>query len=558
MTAAVPSWDIVGPRSTDADLVRAAAAGDRQAFAVMYDRYANRLHDFCAGMLSDRDAAADCVQDAFVTAAKCLGDLREPEKLRAWLYGIARHQAMRRIRNRRREQLSDELPEVVSGDPGPETMAGRSELANLIAEAAGGLSDRDRSVLELAYRHGLDGPELAEALGVSQTNANTMVYRLRETIEKCLGALLVARRARTTPDRCPELAAMLRGWDGQFTILMRKRIARHIESCNSCEQERRRMVSPVALLGAAPVFIPAPSWLRDHTLHEIQLTCSGTGMTSAAPLTQRAPTRYDAPRRTTVHDSPRPAGHEAGEDADGDDDERQARRLILLVGLFAGIPLAALVLTIAWVYLPNRAVNPSGVTGPVPPSTVPAPVGPLATVPPPSAPPPAGQTAIRGPSAPAVQPPRGPVAPPVPGTGTAPEPLPAQQPNVLAPPPGPAAPPLPNVLAPQPPLLPNVLPPPPGPAAPPLPNVLAPQPPLLPNILAPPPAAPPLPNGLAPQPPLPDVLPPAPAPQPTALAPAPAPSLGDGQTPPGLGDSGLIAPETVTPEQDPVLIPPPR
>jgi RNA polymerase sigma factor (sigma-70 family) len=376
MTAAVPSWDIVGPRSTDADLVRAAAAGDRQAFAVMYDRYANRLHDFCAGMLADRDAAADCVQDAFITAATCLADLREPDKLRAWLYGIARHQAMRRIRDRRREQLSDELPEVVSGDAGPDTMAGRSELANLIAEAAGGLSDRDRSVLELAYRHGLDGPELAEALGVSQTNANTMVYRLRETIEKCLGALLVARRARTTPNRCPELAAMLKGWDGQFTILMRKRIARHIESCHGCDQERRRMVNPVALLGAAPVFIPAPAWQRDRTLHEIQLTCSGSGMTSNPPA-PRAPAGRDKLWGSPAAASDRTPHSADHEHEDNDDDERLNRRLILLVGLFVGIPLAALVLSLAWAYLPNRAVNPSGVTGPVPPSTYPASVGPV-------------------------------------------------------------------------------------------------------------------------------------------------------------------------------------
>jgi DNA-directed RNA polymerase specialized sigma24 family protein len=41
----------------------------------------------------------------------------------------------------------------------------------LIAEAAGGLSDRDREVLELSYRHGLAGPELAEALGVTPDNA---------------------------------------------------------------------------------------------------------------------------------------------------------------------------------------------------------------------------------------------------------------------------------------------------------------------------------------------------------------------------------------------------
>jgi hypothetical protein len=71
----------------------------------------------------------------------------------------------------------------------------------------------------------------------------------------------VARQARATTDACAELRAILAGWDGRFTALMRKRIARHIESCPACEQQRRRLVNPVALLGGAPVFIPAPSWL---------------------------------------------------------------------------------------------------------------------------------------------------------------------------------------------------------------------------------------------------------------------------------------------------------
>jgi len=80
---AVPSWDIVRP--TDAELARAAAGGDRGAFAEIYDRYADRLHDICIGMLRDRDSAADCVQDAFCTAATRLTQLREPDKLRPWL-----------------------------------------------------------------------------------------------------------------------------------------------------------------------------------------------------------------------------------------------------------------------------------------------------------------------------------------------------------------------------------------------------------------------------------------------------------------------------------------
>jgi RNA polymerase sigma factor (sigma-70 family) len=252
----------------DATLARAAAAGDRSAFAEIYDRYADRLHDFCIGMLRDREAAADCVQDVFVTAATKLVQLREPDRLRSWLYAIARSEALARIRARKREQLSEEIPEMPSNDADMATMAARTELADLIADASGGLSERDRVVLELAYRQGLDGPELAEALGVTPKNANTLVERLRETIARSLGALLVCRRGKADPDRCPELAAILDRWDGEFTPLMRKRVARHIDSCVVCEGDRARMVRPAALLPATPLVIPAPAWLREPTLDQ--------------------------------------------------------------------------------------------------------------------------------------------------------------------------------------------------------------------------------------------------------------------------------------------------
>ncbi len=372
---AVPDWDIVGP-GTDAELARAAAAGDRHAFAGIYDRYADRLHDFCVGMLGDRDAAADCVQDAFCTAATSLGGLREPDKLRPWLYAIARNEALRRLRDRRRERPADTLPEAVSPEAGPDVLAGRMELANLIAEVAGGLSDRDRSVLELAYRHGLDGPEVAQALGVSESAAKSMVFRLRDTIERCLGALLVSRDARTNPNRCPELASVLHGWDGKFTILMRKRIARHIDSCTVCDQERRRLVNPVALLGAVPVFIPAPGWLRDRTLGEIPPT--GPGEQLRADTAPR-PARTEGPLGTTAASGDsrvEPDGHEAAADA------RVKHRLTLAVALMVGIPLTILGGTIVWRYLPDTPVNPSGVTESEPASRPPA--GPLTIAPAPN------------------------------------------------------------------------------------------------------------------------------------------------------------------------------
>jgi RNA polymerase sigma factor (sigma-70 family) len=282
-------WDVAG--RSDAQLASDAAAGDRVAFAGIYDRYASRLHDFCIGMLRDREGAADCVQDTFCTAATGLAQLRDPDKLRPWLYAIARHQALRRIAQRRSERLYEELPEMASDDPGPDTLAARNELAELITAAAGGLSDRDRAVLELAYRHGLHGPELAQALGVSTAAARTLAHRLRDTIERALGALLIARRAATHPNPCAALDAILAGWDGVFTVLIRKRIARHIDTCPTCEQDRAQLITPAALLGATPSFIAARQRPRRST---ISLRHNTT--TTSPPLTTTSPT---APTRPT-------------------------------------------------------------------------------------------------------------------------------------------------------------------------------------------------------------------------------------------------------------------
>lgn len=420
---AVPNWDIVGPSGSDGELVRASAAGDQTAFASIYDRYADRLHDFCAGMLADRDSAADCVQDSFCIAATRLPQLRDPDKLRPWLYSIARNEALRRIRERRRETPSEELPDMASDDAGPDTLAARTELADLIADAAGGLSDRDRSVLELAFRHGLDGPDLAEALGVSASNANTIVHRLRGTIERSLGALLVSRRVRNSGG-CPELSAMLDGWDGHFNVLMRKRVSRHIESCQACDEQRRRLVSPVALLGAAPVFIPAPTWLRDRTLSEIQLT------SASAPLGDGA-TRGDR------------AG--AG---------RDSRSSLVPVAAFVVALLAALGLTLLWLNMQQTTIQtPIKVSETAPPPPAPSPA-----IPPPPPPPAATVEPVPPPVAPPIQ--RTPTVEPPVAEPTPVVPPPISEPPVPPPPPPPPLPDWTDWLPPWPP--PPPPPPPPG------------------------------------------------------------------------------------------------
>ena len=114
-----------------------------------------------------------------------------------------------------------------------------------------GLSDRDRLLLELADRQQLSGDELAGALGVPRATAYTLVGRARATARNSIGALLVARTGRA---ECPELDQLLTGWDGQLTTLRRKQIARHIDKCEICSEQRKRVATPLALLGEGRAF----------------------------------------------------------------------------------------------------------------------------------------------------------------------------------------------------------------------------------------------------------------------------------------------------------------
>ncbi len=183
---------------------------------------------------------------------------------------------------------------MASHESSPHTLAARTRLADMIAEAGGELSDRDLAVLELSYRHGLEGDDLAAALEVSVAQARVLSQRLRQTIERSVGALLVARRVRRHPRACLELAEILGDWDGVFTARIRKRVTGHIDSCLVCEAARRRLVTPAALLGAVPVFIPAPDWLRTQTLRRVRLADHD----AAAVLTVVGPAETRSRRRS--------------------------------------------------------------------------------------------------------------------------------------------------------------------------------------------------------------------------------------------------------------------
>ncbi len=279
----------------DAALVLQAVAGDQAAFAAIYDRFAAPLYDFLCSVVHDRDEAADVLHDTFLTAGSRLHQLRDPAKLRPWLYAIARHHGWRRVKHRSRFEPLDEDHDVTAATPDAADLAARGELTDLVQAAAAGLNPRDRIVLDLHLRQGLEGEELGDALGVSASHAYVLMSRLRDQVERSLGALLVARQGRKD---CPELAAVLAGWDGAFSAVWRKRVARHADGCSICGETRKRAVGALALLAAAPA-AALPLELRDRVLADVQLVSyHGTpwrggrdGFPPPSPRPERRPRR---------------------------------------------------------------------------------------------------------------------------------------------------------------------------------------------------------------------------------------------------------------------------
>src|SRR5437763_3324162 len=82
----------------DRETVAAIVAGDLSALAAAYDEHAASLYGYCRWMLGVPEDAADAVENTFVIAAGRLDRLREPRRLRPWLYAVARNECHSRLR----------------------------------------------------------------------------------------------------------------------------------------------------------------------------------------------------------------------------------------------------------------------------------------------------------------------------------------------------------------------------------------------------------------------------------------------------------------------------
>ncbi|MET8181713.1 sigma factor [Streptomyces sp. NPDC005336] len=292
----------------DEDLVRGflearGSAGREAAFTRIHERHADAVLYRCASLLADDPAAAEsAAAEAFTVAYRDLTagrPPREPHKLRAWLYGIARHRCAEELR--RRGRASAGLPEEVESDTYESASRRRlAEVDRILDIVAASFTDPQRRIFHLSTRQHLRGKALAKALGVSEKEANDDTWENKLRLTKGFGAYVLAKDGRP---HCPELARLLdeAAWDGEnFTKVLRLRILRHMDTCKTCgncavcRETKTRLIRPYT-----PVLLPiaAGMALRDRIDTEIRTANASASLPSDSPPPPPPPAPPAAGRR---------------------------------------------------------------------------------------------------------------------------------------------------------------------------------------------------------------------------------------------------------------------
>ena len=110
--------------NNDTELVSASLSGNREAFGQIVLRYQSLICSLAYSATGSLTASEDLAQETFVTAWKQLAALREREKLRGWLCGIARNLINNSLRRQGREpshraESLEDLSESHSAEPLP-------------------------------------------------------------------------------------------------------------------------------------------------------------------------------------------------------------------------------------------------------------------------------------------------------------------------------------------------------------------------------------------------------------------------------------------------------
>ncbi len=190
------------PSLSDRQLVELHLAGDRSAFRQIVERYQAMVCALGFSACGDVGRSEDLAQEVFLAAWKQLPGLREPEKLRGWLAGIARNLIHNFFRHQQRtptaraESLS---AETLADGESPQERAISTDEAALMWQALEGIPENYREPMVLFYREQHSVTAVAATLDISEDNVRQRLVRGRALLTERMAKLVEETLERSAP-----------------------------------------------------------------------------------------------------------------------------------------------------------------------------------------------------------------------------------------------------------------------------------------------------------------------------------------------------------------------
>ena len=176
--------------ATSRSAVDASTSWER--FEALYRSSRDDVYAYVATLLRDRAAAEDVTALAFERAYRRRRSFdRARGDERAWLFGIARNAALDELRRRKRHATLAADPQDPSVADALATGADDEDDAlrrSAIRTALDAVSPRERELVALKFHAGLTNAEIARVLGVSESNAGTLLHRTMAKLRKACDA----------------------------------------------------------------------------------------------------------------------------------------------------------------------------------------------------------------------------------------------------------------------------------------------------------------------------------------------------------------------------------
>jgi RNA polymerase sigma factor (sigma-70 family) len=191
---------------TDAELVGQTLSGNRDAFGQIVARYQSLVCSLAYSATGSLGQSEDLAQETFITAWKRLNHLRERDKLRAWLCGIARNRINNFLRREGREpnhqaESIEEITESHSPEPLPLEYTISKEEAGILWRSLERIPEIYREPLILFYREHQSIEAVAAHLDLSEDAVKQRLSRGRKLLQEQVLAFVEGALERTNPGK---------------------------------------------------------------------------------------------------------------------------------------------------------------------------------------------------------------------------------------------------------------------------------------------------------------------------------------------------------------------